>query len=429
MNDFLTKISGQIAGPIILSAFFPVVLFFTGLTLIVLPITPYLQPLNHAVAILKLWDDKTTAMIFLTLVVLVAAVALSMLNVPIIRLYEGYPWRDSWIGGKFTEAERGRLNDILTLRRLIKKLRKDLRIHKLRIADDGLIEAQRVLARAANDEYPGPSLVLPTRLGNTIRSFETYPLEQYGFPAIAVWPRLQAVLPAPYVQGLDGAQTSFNFMLNCSFLSALLAALLVICGLLWRHPFSANVDRTWLVWLALLAIVWRLFYFGAINRAAEWGAQVRAAFDLYRGPLLTQLGYDFKPETPAEERRIWEAINYKLSFPDDHDAAELPYKKQPTSVLADPPWTVLSVARTVSFAAPDILRVKVIVKNDDLNGYDAKDVLLCDDIPTGQKYVSDSTAIDGIPRQPIGFAPLRICLGTLPAGQQRVLRYQVKVVQ
>src|ERR1017187_6362580 len=154
MNDFLSKISGQIAGPIILGAFFPVVLFVTALMLVVLPITPYLQPLTTVVAQLRLWEDKASSAIILTAVVLVLSVVLYMLNVPVIRLYEGYPWKESWIGNRLASAERKRLNDAQQLRSLIKSLRKEIRLHHLPVPDDDLddlIEAQGDLARMANE--------------------------------------------------------------------------------------------------------------------------------------------------------------------------------------------------------------------------------------------------------------------------------------
>lgn len=431
MNDFLSKISGQIAGPIILGAFFPVVLFVTALMLVVLPLTPYLQPLTILVAQMKLWEDKASSAIILTAVVLVLSVVLYMLNVPVIRLYEGYPWIKSWIGTKLADAKRKRLNDAQQLRSLINSLRKEIRLHHLQVPDEDLedlIEAQRELARMANDQYPsGGAFVLPTRLGNVIRSFETYPLHQYGLPLIAVWPRLQAVIPTTYAQALDGAQTSFNFMLNCSFLSGMLAVLLTICGLRWRHPWQAGVDHTWIAWLIVVIVLSRLFYNAAIGQAAEWGTQVKTAFDLYRGSLLTQLGYELKPETPAEERRIWEAINYKLAFPDDRTWPELPYKRQPTSLLVEPSSTLVQFSRTVTLVAPDRLRVKLTVVNTDPAAYDATEVILRDDVLAGQTYITNSATVDGIARQPTDLSPLRISLGKLDAGRQCVLSYELEV--
>jgi hypothetical protein len=428
MSDFLSKISGQIAGSIILGAMFPVVLFVTAMALLVLPITPYSQALTTVVAVLKVWEDKASAALVISVVVLVLSVVLYMLNIPIIRLYEGYPWKQSWIGGKLQQREQKRFDDATELRAIIRQLRREIRMNKLPVDDEGLIDAQQALARMLNDEYPASAgMVLPTRLGNVIRSFETYSLHQYGLPAIAVWPRLVGVMPPTYAQGLDGAQTSFNFMLNCSFLSIILSALLTLCGLRWAHPFEPASSRAWIFWAVVFIGSWRLFYYGAIDRASEWGAQVKTALDLYRGTLLTQLGYDLKPETPDEERRIWRAINYKFSFPDDRSYPELPYKRPATALLVTPDSVVVSFSRTVWMSDDETLRVKIVIVNDDPEKYDASEVILRDDVSTGQTYIRDSCAVDGIARSPMELNPIRICIGKLDANESCTVTYKLKV--
>ena len=104
------------------------------------------------------------------------------------------------------------------------------------------------------------------------------------------------------------------------------------------------------------------------------------AINLYRGSLLTQLGYDFKPETPNKERRIWSAINYKFSFPDDQSYPELPYKNQATSLLVEPSFVTIAHTRTVSPSAEDLM-VKITIVNNDPAEYDATNVILSDDVP------------------------------------------------
>lgn len=427
MNDFLSKVSGQIAGPILLGAFFPVVLFVTALILVVLPLTPYSEALAAVVSLLKIWEDKTSAALILTAVVLVLSVVLYMLNVPIIRLYEGYPWAESWIAGKLRRSELTRFDDATSLRAAIRDLRRENRAKGLGLDEGNLGEAERKVSRLLIDEYPGTrGLLLPTRLGNVIRSFETYPQHPYGMPAIAVWPRLQAVLPATYAQALDGAQTAFSFMLNCSFLSIILAVALTFLGLLRTHPFRPASDHAWIAWTVVFALLWRLFYFGAINRAAEWGTQVRTAFDLYRGALLTQLGYETKPETAEEERRMWDAINYKFAFP-DNPYPEPPYKRQASSLIVEPSRVIVTFRRTVSMIGADTLRVKVRIENNDPRGLEATQVTLRDELTPGQTYIGDSSAVDGISTQPTELNPVRIEAGKVEAGQIRTVVYRVKV--
>jgi hypothetical protein len=425
MGDFLSKISGQITGSIILGAFFPVVLFVIAVVLLVLPLTPYAPGLTAIVTILKIWEDKTSAAVVTTVVVLILSVVLYMLNVPIIRLYEGYPWRDSWIGTRLKSRQRSRFDAATTLREAARSLDRELRRKNLNGSVSGVLTR---LGRLLNDEFPNSSdNVLPTRLGNVIRSFETYSLVPYGMPAIAVWPRLMAVVPATYAQGLDGAQTSFNFMLNCSFLSMVLASMLTFAGLFWADPFRGGADRLWIVWVLVFLALWRLFYYGAINRAGEWGTQVRAAIDLYRGELLKQLGYDFKPETPEEERRIWELINYKFSFPDER-SAEVPYKQLPTALAVEPLYVLVTAARTVAIVDDTTLRVAFSIENADPFEFDASRVILRDEVPDGYSYVSGSATVNENPARTLDVNPVRIDLGAVPAKKSCTAVYQLRVV-
>jgi len=88
------------------------------------------------------------------------------------------------------------------------------------------------VSRRLNSELPSDtSLLLPTRLGNVIRSFEEYPDRQYGIGAITLWPRLIAKIDKEYAAMMDDSKTSFDFMLNISLLSAFSALVITVVGL------------------------------------------------------------------------------------------------------------------------------------------------------------------------------------------------------
>jgi hypothetical protein len=155
--------------------------------------------------------------------------------------------------------------------------------------------------------------VLPTRLGNVVRSFEEYPRWQDGMSAIPLWPRLVAVIDKEYDARIEDAKSSLDFMLNCSLLSALLAGILAVTGLL--APGRVHLGE-WLAQVVVLGTAAYVFYTGSVSSAHAWGAQMRGAFDLYRGDLLAKLGYGWKPATRDEEREIWMSISRQVIFGD-----------------------------------------------------------------------------------------------------------------
>src|SRR5215510_5093677 len=169
MGDFFTKISGQFTASLVLSALFPVLLFLTALTLVVLPITPYGHELTAAVQNPKYWQDHASVALVLTLIVLTLSVLLFHLNTPIVRLYEGYPWQASWIGARCVRRHQRRYDEADRLQKRIERLRLEARLASTDPAVPGLSLLQERLTRAMDvDKH----LLLPTRLGNTIRAFE-----------------------------------------------------------------------------------------------------------------------------------------------------------------------------------------------------------------------------------------------------------------
>src|SRR5260370_26939718 len=127
--------------------------------------------------------------------------------------------------------------------------------------------------------------------------------------SIEAWRRLVAVIPESYAVSVDDAKTTFDFMMNCSALSLLLAFSIVCVGLIF--PASMVSTMAVLYWLSKViafVLVSYLFYRLSINRAGAWGSLVKGSFDLYRWELLNKLGYNQKPKSRQEERRLWAGL-------------------------------------------------------------------------------------------------------------------------
>lgn len=308
MTNILSMISGSFSRVLLLGTFFPVTVFALLFYLVVVPFFPadiaVLRPLR------TLDTAWTTAL--LTLLLIVISGILYNLNVPITRLYEGYSWRDSRIGGWAHGRELRRLEWAMAEKKKLGSLTARLRQANPRDPAIEEIEGLRThLAQRVVNEYPGTALVLPTRLGNAIRSFEEYPRAVYGISAITVWPRLVGVISKEYGAMLDESKSTFDFMINASFLSWTLAASTLAAGLL--VPTRVQPWQ-WAAQVVLAFVAGYLFYRGSIGAALAWGAQVKGAFDLFRWDLLEKLGYARASITPAQEKALWQEISQRMIF-------------------------------------------------------------------------------------------------------------------
>jgi hypothetical protein len=313
VTALLSSISGQFGKSLILGTLLPSALFiFLGFLFL-----PALVPGDWLFLAQLQVVDPQWQVLALSIMSVVVASALYFLNTPIVRVYEGYPWRDSAIGEWRTEYYNRKFNALAARGDGLRTLRNKLemaegksstnytRVYKKHVRG----ELERV------SEFPSESrLVLPTQLGNVMRSFESYPARQYGMDAVTLWPRLVAKLPPDYASGLEGAETSFHFMINSSALSALLALTLLIVGLFNGTAWTSPGTFWWLLEIVILLVVaWRTYAWG-IGRAKAYGDLVKGAFDLFRWDLLKQLGYKQVPVEVEKEQGMWEQISRQLVY-------------------------------------------------------------------------------------------------------------------
>jgi hypothetical protein len=352
---------------------------------------------------------------------------LHSLNVPIIRFYEGYSWGESWIGQAMTSCQRRKFETARQLRGRAAKLRKEIRIFGITVDLPRTLDVQREMSRLLNDEFPdSASSVLPTRLGNVVRAFETYTRRQYGAGAIALWPRLLNVLDSDHAQAIDAVKTAFDFFINSSLLGGILALILTGAGFYWQRPIDSGFLHAWLAWDIILGGISWLAYVAAIGRAGEWGTQVMAAFDTNRRSLLDKLGYsELKPADLTEERRYWEIINQKLSFP-DVPSPDLPYKIPPTSLIVEPVSAMVTWTRTVSPRDEKTILVNLTIANTGPLCVPADHVILREEIPDKQAYAPGSATLNGAPATLLSLNPLRIEIGALPYYESRTVAYTLK---
>lgn len=421
MTSLLSSISGQFGKAVILGSLFPVLILSILNVLLVAPLLPATTVIQTTLKNVALGEEKWVA-VTLVFLVLVLTGLLYNLNIPIIRLYEGYPWQSSWIGWLFIWPKKKAFAAARDVRLSLRYLRRQDPENPQMAS---LEEPQTALGRYLNAGLPDrEDLILPTRLGNVIRCFERYPWVAYGMEAIVLWPRLIAKINPSFSSTIDDAKTSFDFMLNCSFLSAVTAAGIVTIGLAYPVPLTAASTVPW-VWRALVfAMLAFVFYRFSIGRAAAWGMQVRAAFDLYREDLLKALGYQQQPQTVFEEKALWQPISTQLLYPDTRPRP-VPYRASTTRVVASPAGIQLEISKELQLIALDgRIDVWLTVRNDDRRA--AEKVLLVETLPEGYRYVLQSARWSGGEIPVSSLSPLEMAVPAIAAGTTLEVVYTIQ---
>lgn len=294
-----------------------------------------------AAALVGLWGDPSGAisrivslleassykdLTITILAILTGSLLLYLVNLSIYRFLEGYNFWPSSIKARQEEKYRKQYN----------QNRQWLRSHG---GDEDYFD--RLEERYEKYPVGGERLILPTKFGNAIRAFETYPLEVYHVSSIPVWLRLLAVIPKDYLTQLDNAKADVDFFVNTlvvisiCFAVALAQFILSVSGAIYVVLYEYQYQSTGLIadiavvlirtkWSFLLACVVLLLvnagaYKGAIRQVGVWGGFVKSAFDLYLPDLAKQLGYRL-PETSKERNDFWEDVNtmflYLVPLPD-----------------------------------------------------------------------------------------------------------------
>jgi hypothetical protein len=427
VTNILSAISGHFSKSLILGTFLPVVVFIILTLFLASPLLPAdWSFLNHLIAVESL--SAQTVIIFSLAAILLSGL-LYNLNIPLIRFYEGYPWKDSLVGKWRTEhyqeqfdtacAQRSGMRIVLD--RLLATGSDDKRLSDFRV------NFRRISQRVSYTFPNSRSSVLPTRLGNVIRNFEDYPDRQYGMGAITLWPRLIAKIDKEYATVISDSKTSFDFMLNCSVLSAIAASLILVAGLGYAAPtLTGWVLALWLLKICVFAVLSGLMYVWAIGRASAWGAEVKGAFDLYRWELLKQLGYDRTPTSVADERALWDKISIFMLYGDPPKGrARLDdYRSQTAFVRGDPHTVMLDLIRGVSSPESDgRVKITLRISNVDAMKRVAKNVAVTDTLPEGFDYLWGSAIVDTGTLYLVGANPYRFEIGEIQPETEKTLTY------
>lgn len=326
-TTFLQTISGYFNKRFLLSSFFPS-LVFGGLSLLLC------VSMRGPKSAIEHWNAQPTEWrVFLAVAFFMALLFLAYLlesfSTGLTRLYEGYwhgiPLLNRWGQARCNFHQRRwdyLLSHIKHLSRQIATLEREP------LADETDIQKQTRLVRVSElyaelgyDERewflfhpPRREMVMPTRLGNTLKAAEAYPFFRYNLDAVVTWPRLHSVLPEAFASELRDAKATLDLLLN-------LITLTVVFTLGWELYLGLATHWVWFLVVSLGWIMSALIYQAALQAARTYGEMIKAAYDLHRWELLSALHLQ-KPTSYGEERDLWGDVTDLLyrNFPPNKSA-------------------------------------------------------------------------------------------------------------
>ena len=280
----LDQVTGQLEKRFLLNAFFPTLLFFMLIGLVVIASGPGLGET------IEWWGDQAGVVQAMLAIGAVAAVFVAANVVAgsmlwIIRLFEGY----SFPAGLFSGMGRR---------------------YKLERWSEKPEKKKRELRGRFPESPAGEEDVAPTRLGNILLSAEQYPQQRYYVDSGRTWPRLYNLLPGELRAALEESRSAMELLLVVAFWSALFS----VIGGTWLMFVGSSPGWGLLALLGGAALS-ATTYAAALAPAKIYGSLIRTAYDLHRHLLIESLRLP-RPATPGEERLVWPAV---LAFLDGDD--------------------------------------------------------------------------------------------------------------
>lgn len=151
---------------------------------------------------------------------------------------------------------------------------------------------RRYRAESLLSRYPADiGRVMPTMLGNTLRSGEDLAGERYGLEALTVYPRMYPSISKPLsdtmARQLDMITLTASLCVSSTLGAAVTSPILMRLDLWSLIPVVA----------CLLAV---MSYRGALRAAAEHGILFATTFDLHRFDMIRALHYELPPTLDKE---------------------------------------------------------------------------------------------------------------------------------
>jgi hypothetical protein len=285
----------------------------------------------------KLWPDFDSAasgnLFLVTILTVILSYTLYALNIPLIRLVEGYVGSDDLIMQLLKKHQRRQHERLkaweITCSTRLENVEDDLALLRLRtgLTNEQLAEIQNPqytalceqkelwttevirMRQRLDSRFPSrKSDILAMPLGNVIAAFEDYSFTRYGMDSVVLWPRLVPILKEKGFLDLVAQEKSvFDFLLNLVLVAIVIGFELFYWSLCNHQPVNATLS------LGVMIVFVIILYQGCIFGAELWGTAVRVAFDLYRDDLHKALR--LKPcASFGEEYSQWKRVSQFLHY-------------------------------------------------------------------------------------------------------------------
>jgi hypothetical protein len=269
------------------------------------------------------WADA----ILVSVLSFATAVAFHPLQFQLIRLLEGY-WGTSRLGRDLAvlriRYHRQRLLALMAATRDAEEVRDSAaaaagqgpRNTSVTAAALGAAVTVAEGTREHGNYPPDLERVLPTRLGNVLRSDEDRSGRAYGLSVIETFPRIALIAPPGQLEYAQDQRLQMELAVRVAFLG-LLAAVVTVCFMWWHGA-----------WILLSLVPYGIAYLsyrGAVVLAGIYGSAVAAVVELNRFALYEQFHLPH-PESTIEERKTNAALITALR----HDPlSRLKYERPP----------------------------------------------------------------------------------------------------
>jgi hypothetical protein len=320
MEAFLTTLSNFLT--FLQQHFFPSFVFVILNEFIILPALSRALSQRGLMSI-SLPSDLLTGLGLAFIVAVALGYALESFNLPLIELFQGHPLRERLCGKWLTKRQRDRRSRLIQklhslekqLEEQVVRLKEQASSYEIgspereklyeqrRQLEEELVPAIEYCRKQLREKFPVSLELMPTRLGNIMAASYDHAFQRYRIDAVTLWPRM---LPLLEQRGYDTIvkreKAKVDFFLDSCMLSAFFSIECVLIPLSGTSPWFLVVGA--LLSPATAYCFYQLAAAGAIN----WGRTVRAAFDLYRYNLLSDL-YGPPPTDFEEERALWAQLS------------------------------------------------------------------------------------------------------------------------